>query len=203
MLSVTALMRIAANVVAKRNKGLFKRLKSDYPNVPDYVLKQVYSGGEDNLAKSDTYEQMLKTYNRMKWKLEKIDLHWDKLNGITKSNIRRRKFGLENPDEVPDDAERLKRQVESLAGQGKNEPMVFTRTEGGLELVEGFHRTMALLLKGAPDLEKAFAEVAKASDRDLDKTASAWKPVPAEAWVGTPDPDEKEEEIDLGEGDFF
>lgn len=203
MLSEKALRRIAADVVSKRNKGLYKGLRAKYPNVPDYVLKQVYSGGEDNLARSDTYEQMLKTYDQMKWSLDKVDLHWNKLNGITKSNIRRRKFGLENPDGVPEDAERLKRQIESLAGTGENEPMVFTKTDGGLELVEGFHRTMALLLKGAPDVEKAVQEIGKAGDRDVDKIAAAWKPVPAEAWVGTPDPDAKEEEIDLGEGDWL
>lgn len=202
MLSKSALLRIAAGVVAKRNKGLFKDLKRKYPNVPDYVMKQVYSGGKDNLARSDTYEQMLKTYNKMDWSLSKVDLHWKNLNGITKNNIRRRKFGIENPDGVPDDAERLKRQVDSLAGEGKNEPMVFLKTEGGLELVEGFHRTMALLLKGAPDLEKAFAELAKAEDRDIDKMASSWKSVPAEAWVGEGG-DSEEEQADMGEGDFF
>ena len=202
MLSRSALLRIAANVVSKRNKGLFKDLKRRYPNVPDYVMKQVYSGGKDNLARSDTYEQMLKTYDKMEWSLEKVDLHWKNLNGITKNNIRRRKFGLENPDEVPEDAERLKRQIESLAGEGKNEPMVFLETEGGLELVEGFHRTMALLLKGSPDLEKTFTELAKASDAEIDKMASSWKPVPAEAWVGKGG-GSGEEQVEMPEGDFF
>lgn len=201
MLPRSALLRIAANVVSKRNKGLYKDLRRKYPNVPDYVMKQVYSGGQDNLARSDTYEQMLKTYNGMEWSLDKVDLHWKNLNGITKNNIRRRKFGIENPDEVPEDAERLKRQIESLSGSGKNEPMVFLETEGGLELVEGFHRTMALLLKGAPDLEKTFSELAKASDKEIDKMASSWKPVPAEAWVGRGG--DSEEQVEMPEGDFF
>lgn len=203
MLSERVLRHIAARVVATRNKGLFKRLRKQYPNVPEYVLKQVYSGGKDNLAKSDTYEQMLKTYNKMKWSLDRVDLHWKNLNGITKNNIRRRKFGIENPDDVPDDAARLERQVESLSGDGKNEPVVFIKTDGGLELEEGFHRTMALLLKGAGDFKKAVEQIAGASEREIDKIAESWKPVPAEAWVGTPSGDDEEVEGDFGEGDFF
>ena len=196
------LLRIAsrvAEITGARNKGLLKGLQKKYPNVPDYVMHEIYSGDTDKIAKSGQMESILKAYNAMEWKLQTVELHWDKFNKITQSNFRRRKLGLDNPDGVPNDVERLKRQIDSLAGDGKNEPMIFLETGGGLELVEGFHRTMALLLKGAEDLEKTFKELDHASDNGVDALAKKWKPVSAKAWVGKETSESKDEEIEMGD----
>lgn len=193
-------LRVAARV-AVRNKGLYKDLRKKYPKVPEYVLKQVYNGvSEDKVSQMGSFESILKDYNSRDWKLETVDLSWGKLNRITRNNILRRKFGIENPDKVPDDADRLERQIESLAGTGENEPVVFLETEGGLELVEGYHRTMALLLKGAGDVKETLQKLAEAEDREMEEMARNWKSVKAKAWVGRGGSDD---EIEMPEGDFF
>ena len=186
-MDLLTMLRTAARVASRtstRNKGLFKGLKKKFPKVPEYVLKEVYNGDVDKVGKSGQFESMLKEYDSRTWKLEKVELHWDLMSPLTKSNFRRRKFGIENPDGVPDDAERLERQVNSLAGQGENEPMIFLEVGGKLELVEGFHRTMALLLKGSGDVKDALVKLAEADDKEVDSIASGWSKVPAKAWVG-------------------
>lgn len=185
---------IIANRIATRQKGLLKDLKNRYENVPDYVLKEVYNGSKDKMGRLPQFESMLKEFNQRKWKLETIDLSWSNLNGITKNNMRRRKLGLLNPDGVPEDAERLERQVKTQSGTGKNEPMIFLQTQGGLELIEGFHRTMAILLNSSGDAEKAIEELSKVEENGVDKIVSKWKSAKAKAWVGYEDPDKKEEE---------
>jgi len=199
------LLRIAnrvADTVGARNKGLLNDFKKKYKNVPDYVLHEVYNGfGDDKVGASETLEGELKSFNDMEWKLQKVDLHWDKMSPITQNNFKRRKFGIKNPDGVWNDAERLKRQIESLAGKGKNEPMIFIETERGLELYEGFHRTMALLLKGSENLEKTIKELTDADENEIGSIAKKWKSIPAEAWVGKEKPGKEDEEIDMG-GDW-
>ena len=187
-----------ATRVSFRNKGLLKNFKKKFPNVPDYVMKEIYNGDTDKVGASEQFEQILESYDKMKWKLQKIDLHWDKLNNTTKNNFKRRKFGIENPDQVPKDAERLTRQIESLAGDGENEPMIFIETERGLELIEGFHRTMALLLKGTEDLESTIQELAKSDENQVGDIAKKWQAVPVKAWVGKENPAE-EDEFDMGD----
>lgn len=180
---------------------MFKDLKKKYPNVPEYVLKQIYNGvSKDKVSQQGSFDSILKDYNSRDWKLEQVDLSWSKLNRITRNNILRRKFGIENPDKVPDDADRLERQIESLAGTGENEPVVFLETEGGLELVEGYHRTMALLLKGAGDVKAALLKLAEADEREIEEMTRDWKSVKVKAWVGRGGSDE---EIEMPEGDFF
>jgi hypothetical protein len=200
MKNKTKLYRIAFTI-STRTKGLFKELKRKYENVPEYVFREIYNGDTDKLASYKQFEQILRAYNEMTWKLEPIELHWDKLNGITKNNFRRRKFGIENPDGVPNDTERLARQIKSQAADGKNEPMVFINTSGGLELVEGFHRTMALLLHGSKNIEETINDMSKASGKQIDEIANSWEPTRARAWVGYEQ--QNDEEIDFGEGDFF
>ncbi len=183
-----------------RNKGLYKSLHKKYPNVPEYVLDQIYNGiSTEKIGQSAQFESILREYDKRKWKKGSVTLHWDKLNRITQNNIKRRKFGIENPDSVPDDAERLARQMKVVPGE--NEPVIFLETSGGLELVEGYHRTMALLMSGSDDLESDLTELAKASDREIDEIAKSWKPVQAKAWIGFGGSDDAD--IELPEGDSF
>ncbi len=188
------MLRIAARV-AERNKGLFKSFKRKYPHVPDYVMREVYNGTDKDKSKSTSIEGMMKEVGSREWKKTSVDLHISELSGLTRRNLIRRKFGLDNPDDVPDDAERLERQIKSVGSD--NEPMIMFETDGGLELVEGFHRTMARLLSGSKDFEEDLKKIAKAKDdKEVEEIAKSWKPVKTKIWLGTGEVEEEELNFD-------
>jgi len=174
--------RIAMNIVAERNKGLFKSYKKKYPHVPDYIIREVYSGADRDKTHS-SLDEIMDDIGSRTWKKKQVDLHISNLSKVTKQNFLRRRFGLENPDQVPNDVERMARQIESVGLD--NEPVIFFDTPGGLELLEGFHRSMARIVSGAGDVEQALKELAQAkSDGDIEEIAMGWKPVSTKAWVG-------------------
>lgn len=199
------LLRIAARV-AERNKGLFRNLKKEYPNIPDYVVRDVYNatnrGGEK--AKSGRgLEGMLKYMDTLEWKLGSVPLHWDVLAGTSKSDATRRKFGIDNPDSVDEDAERLERQMKSI-GQD-NEPLVVYDISGKIQIVEGWHRAMARMMSGSKDLKGDLKKIGESkSDRDVEVVAKSWKPVQTKAWIGKEVMKDVEPEAEASDDpDFF
>jgi len=91
------------------------------------------------------------------------------------------RFGFNPRDE--EDAERHKRSAQ-FAQEGRNEPVIILQLpDGKLHLLEGFHRTMQILLLGAPkqDLKRL-----KANDSISEAEFNQWKPVKLTAYIGVP-----------------
>ena len=194
------LLRIAVRV-AERQKGLFREIRKKYPHVPDYVMREVYNGTDRDKSASKSLEGLVDEVGSRDWKQEKIPLQWDKLSSLTRKNFARRKLGLENPDQVPNDAERLARQFKSMGDD--NEPVIMFFVNGKYELLEGFHRTMARLVSGSPDLEEDLKKIAETdSENDFKEITKNWKSVPTKAWVGYGKPDSVKKEDDWSDFDL-
>jgi hypothetical protein len=107
----------------------------------------------------------------IKWKLKVLEVN---PNNFTKENLKKmiqRKFGNANPNKVPDDEERTEYQ-QKLAKKlkpGTNEPVIILSKGNELKLLEGWHRTMAILSLG------------NRGEKDPRK----WNKIKIKAWVGT------------------
>ncbi len=86
----------------------------------------------------------------VKWKLKVLEVN---PNNFTKENLKtmiQRKFGNANPNKVPDDEKRTEYQ-QKLAKKlkpGTNEPVIMLNKGSEFKLLEGWHRTMAILSLG-------------------------------------------------------
>ncbi len=86
----------------------------------------------------------------VKWKVKVLEVN---PNNFTKENLKtmiQRKFGNANPNKVPDDEKRTEYQ-QKLAKKlkpGTNEPVIMLNNGRELKLLEGWHRTMAILSLG-------------------------------------------------------
>ena len=85
--------------------------------------------------------------------------------------IIKRKFGDANPGKVPDEEKRVKlqRRLAKELKPGKNEPVIVLDNSSKLKLVEGWHRTMAILGLG----------------NNGDDDPLKWDDVELRMWVGT------------------
>ncbi len=107
----------------------------------------------------------------IKWKLKVLEVN---LSDFTKRNrqmIIKRKFGNANPNKVPDDEARTEYQ-KKLAKKlkpGTNEPVVILDNGAEFKLVEGWHRTMAILSLGD----------------NGNSNPLKWDKIKLKAWVGT------------------
>jgi hypothetical protein len=126
-----------------KSKALFKLIKNYMPNVPHYVFKELL------------YHPLIRYVSNIEekdWNLEVRKVSVFHFCSETQRRMRERKFGLENPYKIPNDSERMETQRKS-AVPGNNEPIIVFETPDGLELLEGWHRTMALLThSGDPEV---------------------------------------------------
>jgi hypothetical protein len=156
-----------------RTKGLYKSLRTEHGNIPDYVFNEFYKSFHSNfLSKisADTLyaKRVFDKLNKRTWTLERLRLSPKNFNKRTQDLFAEREFGAVNPYGVPRDAERMAIQKTRVFGDGNNEPIIIFRNSNGYDLSEGWHRTMNLLLLG------------KNSENML-----TWDPVLIKAWVGS------------------
>ena len=140
-------------------KGLYKQVLLKYPNVPEYVIHDMWRGDDEKF-----FAQM----NRLDWKLKIIEVNPGDFCSETQQQLNDRKFGSENPYQVPDDEKRMLRQKELVTPTGNNEPIIVIKRTDGYRLYEGWHRTMNALLIGKNS-----------------GTPEQWNRVKIKAWVGS------------------
>ena len=159
-------------------------LSNVFYNMPEYVFNDFVMS--DNGFFQKELKQILKNnptadeediafefedWVDVKWKLKVIEVN---ASNFTKNNIQtmiKRKFGGANPNNVPDDEARTAYQIK-LAKKlkpGTNEPVIMLNTGNEYRLLEGWHRTMAILSLG----------------NNGEKDPTKWKPIKLKAWVGT------------------
>jgi hypothetical protein len=127
------------------------------------------------------------------------DYHWEELVinvdpsdfvGESLNNWISRHFGYKEYG-VRDDLERTDRQRGRYStpegapvADGNNEPVIIVREGNKFRLIEGFHRTMWLLLAGAPEEQRQALMDLRTDPREyLD--FDPWREVPIKAFVGT------------------
>lgn len=146
------------------DKKLYDRLKKYYASTPEYVLKDIFY---NNLV-PNAMEDINKNYYgdpvlflarfdggywdrflRGPWKLEILNVNPEDFDDRTVNAFLERDFGNIDSYLVPKDEERTETQRRLAKSTGMNEPVIVERKPNGkYELIEGWHRTMSILLLG-------------------------------------------------------
>jgi hypothetical protein len=146
------------------DKKLYDRLKKYYSSTPEYVLKDIFY---NNLV-PNAMEDINKNYYgdpvlflarfdggywdrflRGPWKLEILNVNPEDFDDRTVNAFLERDFGNIDSYLVPKDEERTETQRRLAKSTGMNEPVIVDRKPNGkYELIEGWHRTMSILLLG-------------------------------------------------------
>lgn len=145
-------------------KNIYDKLRRYYSSTPEYVLKDIYN----NVLLPNSMEDIKNNYygdpilflarfeggywdNFLKgpWKLEVLTVNPEDFDDNTVNAFLERDFGNIDSYLVPNDEERMKTQKRLAKSSGMNEPIIVVRNpKGKYELIEGWHRTMSILLLG-------------------------------------------------------
>lgn len=127
----------------KRTKiGLLKRIRKLFPEMPRHVFRE--------LVLHNVTGYLYPICSNKRWSLEVRHITIDSFDDETQKRMRARDFGNKNPDNIEDDEERMEWQRKNCR-PGVNEPVVVIEApDGRLDLLEGWHRTMALLTINTP-----------------------------------------------------
>ena len=145
------------------NKKILDKLKGYYSNTPEYVLNDIFNTN----IKQHTNDIVKNYYNdpvlflarfdggywdnflKGPWNLEIIDVNPEDFDDNTVNAFLERDFGNIDSYLVPKDEERTSTQRRLAKPTGMNEPVIVVRKPNGkYELIEGWHRTMSILLLG-------------------------------------------------------
>ena len=148
---------------ANPHKKIFLNLKKIYPNTPDYILKEFFN--TQILTNREALNAIIYKYNsnpipviddfydrflKGPWKLKILNVNPSDFDDHTVQAFIDREFGDVNAYLVPDDEKRMEIQKSRVVSDGTNEPVItiFHRRTNKYELIEGWHRTMSILLTG-------------------------------------------------------
>ena len=186
-----------------RFKGLKKLFLQQHPNMPKYVANDLYNtrigytlgrhmGGDTRAASLNSPQKIFGAFNyqNMQW-VGPRPLQGKSGNGITPSDFTNktqerffdRRFGFRVETQIANDGQRTTTQKNILNNTqaGENVPVIVVHTNRGYELLEGWHRTMNLLLQGAPEDQIAvLRNDGYLQDIDFRK----WRPVQIKAYMG-------------------
>ena len=141
-------------------------------------IDDIYKTKNDRIKLSKKVHPLLLTrgywgeYLRGPWKLEILNVNPEDFDDRTVNAFSERHFGDVNTYQVPDDEERTQTQRDIAKGDGTNEPVIVEKKPNGkYELIEGWHRTMSILLLGdnGEDLKNWGRVKIRAFVRDLSK----------------------------------
>jgi len=190
-------MKISKIYTESTRKGVQRYLRRAYPDVPRYVFKDVvynnfmYNNAAtwlyavetaddlgtsiyDVLKSNDDFEDY-QELNDLNWSLHVLDLKPTDFCQKCLKGFEERRYGFMNAWGVRDDFERFQIQRRKIQGHGNNEPVVLKKTKSGFSVIEGWHRTMALLLLGFND---------SVDDLGPPYNYNEWSSVKIKAWVG-------------------
>ena len=129
-------------------QGVMNILRDELPGWPDYVIKDmVYkkiSSPQDLDMKLDHVRELAQEVSS--WRLvQNMPLTFSMLDPDTQNRMKLRKFGDANPFKIPNDRERFEHALEFVRTKGMENlpPVIFRQTANGLDLWEGWHRTLA------------------------------------------------------------
>jgi hypothetical protein len=139
----------AQEFIVEAREGVMNILRQELPSWPDYVIKDmIYTkirSEEDIVSKIEHVRHLAKEIQS--WKLaQRMPLTFDMLDPTTRYRMKiKRNFGEKNPFLVPNDRERFEHALQLVQEKGMENlpPVIFKQTANGLDLWEGWHRTMA------------------------------------------------------------
>ncbi len=136
----------AFEVLLELRQGLDKYTKQQFPNWPDYVIRDFIYKGIKNMP-SDEAKEFIDTQKKelpvKQWKLENLKITLEIFDTETQRRLNIRQGGSANPFEVPNDAERHSTQAAMIQKQGiSKEPIIVIKQGSEYELLEGWHRTI-------------------------------------------------------------
>lgn len=130
-------------------RAYYQYVKSWFPDWPDYVIQDWLYPGAKGLSQSELesyFIDLADAYPVYRWELKILNLTLDSFDANTQAKILARKGGSQNPMNVPRDADRHATQAQKIqqTGAPSQEPIIVMQRPGvkGLELVEGWHRTI-------------------------------------------------------------
>jgi len=129
------------------------------------ILKDDPDADEDDIA----FE--FEDWIDVKWKLKVIEVSPSNFTKKNLQNMIQRKFGNANPSKIPDDEKRTEyqRDLAKKLKPGTNEPVIILSNGNELKLLEGWHRTMAILSLG----------------NNGENNPTKWNKIKIKAWIGT------------------
>lgn len=132
-------------------------------------LKQMFKDEPD--LDEDDIKDIFKDWINIKWEKQVLTLNASDFTKANQKTMIKRKFGDANPNKVPDDEERTEyqRQLAKKLKPGTNEPVIVLNKGTEYRLLEGWHRTMAILSLG----------------NNGEKDPKNWNKIKIKAWVGT------------------
>lgn len=137
--------------VTEAREGVMEILRRELPDWPDYVIKdwiyQKIQSPIDLEGKLNHVREIAKMVQPNSWRLhQKMPITFDMLSNKTRYFMKtKRQFGERNPFMVARDRERLEDAIRLVREKGIENlpPVIMLQQPDGLELVEGWHRTMA------------------------------------------------------------
>jgi len=145
------------------NKKILDKLKGYYSNTPEYVLNDIFNTNikqhTNDIVKNYYTDPVLflarfdggywDKFLKGPWNLEIINVNPEDFDNNTVNAFLERDFGNIDSYLVPKDEERTSTQRRLAKPTGMNEPVIVERNPNGkYELIEGWHRTMSILLLG-------------------------------------------------------
>ena len=142
---------VSESLMVEYRRGVMDILRDELPDWPDYVIKdwiyQKIQSPIDLEGKLDHVRAVAQMVQPNSWRLQQnMPLTFDMLSPKTRYMMKtKRQFGDRNPFMIPRDRERLEQAIELVKTKGMENlpPVIMLRQPDGLELVEGWHRTMA------------------------------------------------------------
>ncbi len=124
-------------------------------------------------------------FRKDKWQQQVLQLSPADFNEKTQWHFIDRRFGFREEAQIRNDKQRTEFQRQAIAYKepGTNEPVIMRKTNQGYELLEGWHRTMSLLLTGCPKDQMALMQSGDGYVQDFD--LSKWRRVSMRAYVAS------------------
>lgn len=182
---------LTSNVILDINSAQYSRLKDKelynlmrpfFSETPEYVFNELYFTDKgffkDEFAKmietdedDEDIEFTFEEWINLKWKRRVIEVNINDFTTNTQERMKLRGMGSVSLRDVPSDEERntVQRKIAANTKQGKNEPVILIKGKNGYDLLEGWHRTMAILNLGS----------------DGTSEYENWGKVKLNAWIGT------------------
>ena len=142
---------VSESRMVEYRRGVMDILRDELPDWPDYVIKDWIGGRIKNQEDLDNtlgwVRELSQRVQPNSWRqVQKMPLTFDMLYPKTRYMMKtKRQFGDSNPFMIPRDRERLEQALELVKTKGMENlpPVIMLQHPDGLELVEGWHRTMA------------------------------------------------------------
>jgi len=143
--------RIAASQIVAESKT--QMINEAFESWPQYVIQDLIIPmikTTDPKKVPQAIQEVKQSFPIKSWKLVMLPIKLESFDQKTQDKLKQRLKG-DNPDSVPDDQARHEFQQQKIKNKGvSGEPMIVLKNQDGLELLEGWHRTIQHL-KAFPD----------------------------------------------------